>query len=159
MHRKLKISNLKSQPVLSKAEGISNRVMGLTLTEVIVASALLIIAIVPMLKALTTANLNIASIERKTHSLILAQAKLDEIKAYSIYHYTNDGASFDQNDLSLDGSYLCNIADDPNNPDDPNDTLKKITVSVGYNHIGDSNLAPDEIEVTLSTLIAKRWTD
>ena len=67
---------------------ISNRMQGLTITEVVVASGLLIIAIVPMLQALTTANLNAADVERKTRSLILAQAKLDEIKAKSIYHYT-----------------------------------------------------------------------
>lgn len=127
---------------------------GLTITEVVVASGLLIIAIVPMLRALTTANLNTADVERKTRSLILAQSKLDEIKAKSIYHYTNDGApnQFAQDDLSLDGSYLCDITDDAN------DTLKTISVSVGYDHNGDSVLAADEIEVTLTTLVARRWT-
>ena len=39
------------------------------------------IAIVPILKGLTTAHLNSAAIERKTHSLTLAQGKLDAIKA------------------------------------------------------------------------------
>ncbi len=131
------------------------RESGLTLTEVVVASVLLVIALVPMLQALTTAHLNTAIIERKTRSLTLAQAKLDEIKAYSIYHYTNDGApnQFAQDDLSLGGSYLCNIADDSN------DALKTITVSVGYDHNGDSTLAAGEIEVTLTTLLARRWTD
>lgn len=126
---------------------------GLTLSEVVVASAMLIIALVPMLKALTTANLNTADIERKTHSLVLAQAKLDEIRARSVYHYTNEGDSFAEDDLSLGGSYLCNIADDAN------DALKTITVSVGYDHNGDNTLAADEIEVILSTLIARRWVD
>jgi Tfp pilus assembly protein PilV len=126
---------------------------GLTITEVVVASGLLIVAMVPILQALTTANLNTAGMERKTRSLVLAQAKLDEIKAKSIYHYTNGGASFAQDDLSLGGSYLCNIADDSN------DTLKTIAVSVGYDYNVDSALAADEIEVTLTTLIARRWTD
>jgi Tfp pilus assembly protein PilV len=157
MHRKLKISNLKSQPVLSEAEGISNRMAGLTLSEVVVASALLIIAIVPMLKALTTANLNTADIERKTHSLILAQAKLDEIKAKSVYHYDN---SYTESSMPFDPPdelYLRNVTDVPDGSD-PNN-LRKVTVSVGYDHNSDSNLTPDEIEVTLSTLIARRWTD
>jgi hypothetical protein len=131
---------------------ISNRMTGLTITEVIVASGLLIVAMVPILRALTTANLNTAVIERKTRSLALAQAKLDEIKAKSIYHYTNGGASFAQDNLSLDGSYLCNITDDLN------DTLKTISVSVGYDYNGDNTLAADEIEITLTTLIARRWS-
>jgi len=57
---------------------------GLTLTEVVVASALLILAISPILKALTSAHLNTTTIEHKTRSLTLAQAKLDDIKARSI---------------------------------------------------------------------------
>ena len=64
---------------------------GFTLTEVVVASALLIVAISPILKALTSAHLNTTIIEHKTRSLTLAQAKLDEIKARSIYNYTNSG--------------------------------------------------------------------
>jgi len=128
---------------------------GLTLTEVVVASALLILAISPILKALTSAHLSTTIIEHKTRSLTLAQAKLDEIKARSIYHYTNEGDpnQFAQDYLPLGNSYLCNIADDAN------DTLKTITVSVGYDDNGDSTLAADEIKVTLTTLLARRWTD
>ena len=146
MHRKL-----------TRQFGIQTRKIrksaGLTITEVVVASALLLIAIVPILKALTSAHVSSTSIERKTRSLTLAQAKLDEIKARSIYDYTNSGSSFAENDTSLDGSYLCDVADDSGNP------LKTITVSVGFDIDGDSALATDEIEVTLSTLIARRWTD
>jgi len=127
---------------------------GLTLSEVVVASALLIIAIVPMLQALTTANLNTADIERKTRSLTLAQAKLDEIKARSVYHYDN---SYSESSVPFDPPdelYLRNVTDDsyPNN-------LRAVTVLVGYDHNGNSVLAADEIEVTLSTLIARRCTD
>jgi len=132
---------------------IANRWEGFTLTEVVVASGLLIVAIVPILKALTIAHVSTRSIEYKTRSLTLAQAKLDEIKARSIYNYTNGGASFAENNTSLDGSYLCNVADDSADP------LKTITVSVGYDLNGDSTLAADEIKVTLTTLLARRWTD
>ena len=145
MHGKLKIVNRKSK--------IKNRFAGFTLTEVVVASGLLIVAIVPILKALTSAHLSTVIIERRTRSLTLAQAKLDEIKARSIYNYTNGGASFAENNTSLDGSYLCNVTDDSADP------LKTITVSVGYDLNGDSTLATDEIEVTLTTLLARRWTD
>ena len=60
---------------------------GFTLTEVVVASGLLIIAIVPILRALTGVHVSSRIIEYRTNSLIYAQAKLDEIKARSIYNY------------------------------------------------------------------------
>jgi len=132
---------------------ISSRVSGFTLTEVVVASALLIIAIVPILKALTSAHVSTAIIEYKTRSLTLAQAKLDEIKARSIYDYTNGGSSFAESNTSVDGSYRCNVTDNSGDP------LKTIAVSVGYDLNGDFTLAADEIEVTLATYLAKRWTD
>ncbi len=142
MHRKLKIVNRKSK--------IKNRCAGLTLTEVVVASTLLIIAIVPILKAMTSVHVSSTSIERKTRCLTLAQAKLDEIKARSIYSYST---SFTENDTSLDGSYLCDVTDDSGDP------LRTITVSVGYDLDDDNTLTTGEIEVTLATLIARRWTD
>ena len=128
---------------------IGNRFAGFTLTETVVASALLVVAIVPILRALTSAHLNTGIIERKTCSLILAQAKLDEIKARSIYHYAD---KFKEKDLSLDGSYLCNIADASKG-----NNLRTITVSVGYDLNGNNVLADDEILVTLKTLLARRW--
>lgn len=126
-----------------------NRAAGLTLTEVVVASALLAVAIVLILNALTTAHVNAAAIERRTRSLMLAEAKLDEIKARSIYSY---GDTFAEADASLDGSYLGNVEDIS-----VSSNLRKITVSVGYDLDGNNDLATDEIEVTLATLIARRW--
>lgn len=121
---------------------------GVTLTEVVVASSLLVIAIIPILKALGTANLTAAIVERKTRSLTLAQAKLDEIKARSVYHYDD---SFTENSTSLDGAYLCNVSDD-SDPD-----LRTVSVAVGYDLDGDSTLAAGEVEVTLTTYLARRW--
>ncbi len=113
------------------------------------ASALLLIAIVPILKALTIAHVSTSSIERKTRSLILAQAKLDEIKARSIYSYADD---FNEDDVSLDGLYLCEVDDDPKGSN-----LREIEVKVGYDLNSNDELQPDEVEVTLVTLIARRW--
>ena len=127
----------------------TNRAAGFTLTEVVVASALLVVAIIPILKALTTAHLNTTIIERRTRSLILAEAKLDEIKARSIYKY---GDTFAQADSSLDGSYLGSVEDVS-----VGFNLRKITVSVGYDLNGNNNLDANEIEVTLATLVARRW--
>jgi len=50
---------------------------GVTLTEVVVASSLLVMAIIPILKALTAATLAATKIEWKTQSLAFAQAKLE----------------------------------------------------------------------------------
>ena len=122
---------------------------GFTLTEVVVASALLIIAIVPILKALTSAHVTSTIIEHRTRSLTLAQTKLDEIRARSIYDYSS---TFTETGLSLDGSYLCNVGDSSVSSD-----LREITVSVGYDFNDNSTLETDEIEVTLVTLVAKRW--
>ncbi|UCF15241.1 MAG: hypothetical protein JSW59_17685 [Phycisphaerales bacterium] len=128
---------------------IKNRASGFTITEVIMASALLIIALVPILKALTSTHVTSSIIERRTRSLMLAQGKLDDIKARSIYDYA---ASFAETNTAIDGSYLCNVADSAVTAD-----LRQITVAVGYDLSGDSVLDGGEIEVTLSTLVARRW--
>jgi Tfp pilus assembly protein PilV len=123
---------------------------GFTLTEVIIASALLLIAMVPILKALTSGHVTTVIIQRRSHSLMLAQAKLDEIRARSIYNYTS--GSFTQSHLSLDGAYLCNIDDEPENSN-----LRKISISVGYDQNSNNHLEGDEVEVTLATYFARRW--
>jgi len=141
MRRELRITKCKSRT--------ANRYKGLTLTEVVVASALLLIALVPILKALTSAQVSAAIIEQKTRSLMLAQAKLEDIKARSIYGYNS---LFAESDTSVDGSYLCTVTDSGSASD-----LRQITVEVGYDLDGSSTLEAQEVDVTLSTLLAKRW--
>jgi len=122
---------------------------GFTLTEAVVAAALLLIAIVPILKALTQANLNSVIIERRTQSLCLAQGKLNQIKAKSIYNFDNN---FTETNTSLGGSsYLCNVAQTV-----VSGYLKTISVSVGLDTNSNGVLAGNEIEVTLQSRIAKR---
>ena len=131
---------------------IDNRIRrrgGFTLTEVVVASTLLILAIVPILKGLTSVHLNSSRIERKTRSLSLAQAKLDEIKARSVYNYTDN---FTEANESLDGPYLCTVKDGAISAN-----LRVMAVAVGYDVDGDSVLSSDESLVTLQTMIARRW--
>ncbi|MGD8499110.1 MAG: hypothetical protein PVJ86_00590 [Phycisphaerales bacterium] len=132
-----------------QSAGRQCRPAGFTLTEVVVASALLIVAIVPILKALTSGHVMTALIEQKTRSLTLAQAKLDEIRARSIYEYST---LYSETSAALGDSYLCTVADTAMGSD-----LRTIEVSVGYDHDGDGLLSSDEIEVTLATLIARRW--
>jgi Tfp pilus assembly protein PilV len=129
----------------------NRRHKGLSLIEVTMASVLLIVAMVPILRSLTKANMMSTDIERKTQSLVLAQSKLDDIRARSIYNFGSSG-SFTANNVALSGSYLCNITDAAAGTD-----LKQITVSVGYDGNGGGTLSSDEIEVTLTTYFAKRW--
>jgi hypothetical protein len=116
--------------------------------EVVIASALLIAAIVPILKALTTAYVTNSVIERRTRSLMLAESELDEIRVRSLYNYDT---VFTQTDTALGGSYFYNVVDSS-----ISSNLKRVSVSVGYDLDGDSHLSGGEIEVTLETLLARR---
>ena len=139
------LNKLSLSPTIAK-----RKADGFTFTEVIVASSLLILAMVPILRALTQAHLGSVVIERKTRCLTLAQTKLDDIKAQSIYNWP--GKPFIELNTSLDGDYLCTVSDVPYN-----DILRMITVKVGYDHSGEGVLGADEVEIELATYIAKRW--
>ena len=121
--------------------------MGVTLTEVVVGSALLIAAVAPMLRALTIAQRTGTVIARKTKCLILAQAKLDEVRAKSIHHYTS---SYSDESIALGDSYLCTI------PDDEDPILRLVTVSVGCDANTDGHLEQSELGVGLGTYLARR---
>ncbi len=131
----------------------ARRPSGLSIIEVTLASSLLVVAMVPILKNLTRAHQMSAEMEKKTLSLVLAQGKLDDIRARSIYSFGSSG-SFTANNVALGGSYLCNVTDT-----DADTDLKKITVSVGYDGDGGGTLSSDEVEVTLASCIARRWPD
>lgn len=123
-----------------------DRPRGMTLMEVTVASAVLAIALVPMLRALTIAQMTGTAIERKTQSLILAQSKLDDIRARSIHHYTN---SFDERSEPLAGGYLCHVEDDEDAD------LRLVSVAVGWDTDSDGHLSDRETQVRLTTFIAR----
>jgi Tfp pilus assembly protein PilV len=122
---------------------------GVTITEVVVAASLMLVSIVPILHALTVAQGTARTIEQKTRSLALAQAKLDEIRAAA---WANYDQTFTASSVSLDGAYRCTVAD----------TyvvlavIRTITVSVGYDRDGSGTLSSGEILVTLKTQIARR---
>ena len=131
-----------------KRNKICNNVKAFTLSEVIIASVILIIAIVPILKALTSSHALDIKIEQRTRSLTLAEAKLEDITARSIYGWSTD---FNASSVSLEGSYLCTVADGAASD------LRKIMILVGYDQNGNRVLDSDEVEVTLKTLLARRW--
>jgi hypothetical protein len=118
-----------------------------TLTEVVVASALLVISIAPLLKALTLAQVEDRAIERKSWSLLLAQRELEWIRARSLHSYDT---CHRVSSKTLDAGYLCTATDDG----DP--ALKTVAVSVGLDQDGDGVLSPREVEVTLSTRLARQ---
>ncbi|PKL47197.1 MAG: hypothetical protein CVV39_06190 [Planctomycetes bacterium HGW-Planctomycetes-1] len=121
----------------------------LTLPEVVIAAALLLVAMVPILKGLTQAHTNSIVIERKTQSLGLAQAKLNKIQAKSIYNF--NGIASQSNEV-LNVSYRCNTT-----VSSVNSNLKAVTVSVGQDRNSNGSLDSGEIEITLQTQIARRW--
>ena len=121
---------------------------GFTLTEVLIASILLVVAIIPILKGLTRVHFDSITIGRRTNSVFLAQAKLNEIKAEALYSFDTD---YSDSGSAVEGSYYCTVADDQDVD------LKMVTVSVGYDEDGDSVLDGGEVAVSLSTYIARRW--
>ena len=127
---------------------VLTRRKAVTITEVVMASALLIAAIVPILKALATSHSVTARMEQKTKSLTLAQAKMDLIRAQSINNYDS---SFTQNNISLASNYYCDVTDSSVSSD-----LRQITVAVGFDDDSGSDLDNEEVDVELVTLVAKR---
>jgi prepilin-type N-terminal cleavage/methylation domain-containing protein len=122
---------------------------GFTLSEVLVASLLLTIVMVPILKGLTSAHTLDVKVECRMRSLTLAEARLEDIKARSIYNYSID---FNDASSSLEGAYLCKVVDSAVSSD-----LRAILLSVGYDENGNNLLEGSEVEVTLKTLLARRW--
>ena len=131
---------------IRKLANRARRRMGVTIAEVVVASSLLAIAIVPILKALTAANLTRVRIERKTQSLTLARSKLEEIRARCTYHYDESAVGTS----SLGSGYRCRVSDNAD------DTLRLVSVAVGFDADSDGVLSSDEVEATLSTYVARR---
>ena len=127
-----------------------HRNRGITLTEVLVSSLLLIIAIIPILKGMTVATVDTKKIEHKTKAAFLAQEKLDWIKGKSVYDYTNGGSGWAVTGEDLGGGYWCNISQ--SYPYDPaSEDLMQIQIEAGHNSSGNNVL------VTLTSMIARRW--
>ena len=139
----------KKPAIKFKAKKRTRRKAGFTLTEVVVASALLISAMVPILRGLTSVHLTGAVVERRTQSLNFAQAKLDDIKARSIYNYNTN---YNETDTSFAADYFYRVEAVA-----PGTDLKKITVKAGFDLNSNNNFDNDEVLVELETLIARRW--
>jgi Tfp pilus assembly protein PilV len=121
---------------------------GYTLTEVLVASALLIAVSVPMLKALTSGYVFSNSIKYKTKSVICAKSRLDRARAIAAGQYNT---SLAENNTPMGDGYLCSVDDTGYSGD-----IRTVSVSAGLDMDGNGSLASSEIQITLTTLIARR---
>ena len=134
------------QSAIRNPKSPKGRRSGVTLTEVIVASALLAIAIAPLLKALTAAQVEDRAIERKSWSLLLAQQELEWIRARCVRHYD---ACYRVDSKPMRDGYLCTVADDGH------PSLRTVTASVGLDQDNDGVLSRNEVEVSLCTRLAR----
>jgi hypothetical protein len=116
----------------------------------VIAAALLLIGIVPILRALTLSQASSRIIEHKSRSLTLAQARLDGIRAQCIDAFDDN---YTQGSRRVIGSYYDTVDDDRGDP------LKTISVSVGYDDDENQGLGSDEVLITLTTAIARRSDD
>jgi Tfp pilus assembly protein PilV len=121
---------------------------GYTLTEVLVASALLIAVSVPMFKALTANYIFSNAIKYKTKSVICAKSRLDRARAIAAGEYNT--ALAESNADAGDG-YLCSVSDTGFAAN-----IRTVSVLAGYDKDEDGTLDSDETQITLTTLIARR---
>jgi len=119
---------------------------GVTLTEVVVAAALLLVCVVPLLKALTLARIQDRAIEHRSWSLMLAQRELEWVRARCLRDYD---ACYRAGSQALGEGYLGTVADEQERD------LRTVTVSVGWDRNGDGVLAAGEVEVNLTARLAR----
>lgn len=140
----------------SMSKDANRRSAGFTLTEVVVASSLLIMAMVPILKGLTSVHLTASLVEQRTKSLDYAQTILEDIKVRSVYDFTGNYNKVNRGvDDVIDGvdeSYLYTSTAVAMGAD-----LRRMTVVTGYDKNHNGVLQAAEVLVTLDTLIARRW--
>jgi cytochrome c oxidase assembly protein Cox11 len=117
-----------------------------TLVEVVAATILLALAVVPILRTLTTAQATGTTAQRTTQSLFLAVEKIEYIQALALNSFSTD---FSTTNEMISGQWLCTVQDGQESTD-----LKSIRVAVGFDSNNNGQLDSDEQDVTLATKIA-----
>lgn len=123
------------------------RPSGLTLLELVLASALLAAAAIPIINTSMRA-VNIAQdIERRTQATFLAQREMENAMALAAENF---GLDLTKNSASLGSGYLATVQQTTVG-------LKKtVTVKVGYDKAGDGILSSSEVLVSFATNIADK---
>ncbi len=124
----------------------SVRSRGVSLVEVVVASGLLVTSLIPVLRALTVAQITAHRIALTSRSLVVAQGRLERIRAEAEMNYRQ---SFAVDSKDCGDSYLATVLDDA----DP--ACRRVIVSVGYDRDESQTLSADECLVTLTSCVAR----
>jgi Tfp pilus assembly protein PilV len=121
---------------------------GLTLLEVVLASALLVAAAVPILNAATRAVTLAQEIDWRTRATFLAQREMENVLAVAAENYSQD---FTRNSADLGDRYRVTVQQSLLTA-----LKKKISVRVGRDKNGNAILDDGEVLATLGTIVANR---
>lgn len=120
---------------------------GMTLTEVLMAMAILAFALTPVLKALTQAHRGGTRLDQKSTSWLLAQSQIEELRARGA---TDWASSWSAADKPLKDGYRCTITDSG-----PTGDRRTVRIRAGYDADMDGRLDSSEISADMSFLIAR----
>ncbi len=128
-----------------RAAGRARR--GMTLVEVLLASALLVIAIVPLFGVLTGGLEMAQEVERRTTATLLAQKEIETAVALA---EEDDAADLAKTNADLGGGYLAHVEENDSG------IVTKIGVVVGWDADGSGTLSDSEVLVGFATMAAYR---
>lgn len=120
---------------------------GLSLVEVVVASTLLVVGLAPLFRALTLAQATTRRVETMSQSLVRAQAFLGRVRSQAEDTYSRSLAVTSED---LGDDYLATVTDDRHV------ALRTVSVAVGLDENRNGELSEGEIQVTLTSSIARR---
>lgn len=118
---------------------------GMTLVELVLATALLGIAAVPVVQAVSRGLSTSREVETRTRAMLLAQQQMETAVAAAMANYSQNLSAASQ---SLGGGYLGTIVQTTKST-----YTKAITVQVGIDTNKNNVLDASEVLVTLGTLV------
>lgn len=121
---------------------------GLTLLEVVLASALLVAAAVPILNAATRAVTLAQEIDWRTRAAFLAQREMENVLAVAAENYSQD---FTRSSADLGDRYRVTVQQSLLTA-----LKKKISVRVGRDKNGNAILDDNEVLATLGTIVVDK---
>ena len=122
---------------------------GLTLIELILATALLAAAAIPVIEALGRGTAIVSDISHHTQATLLARKELARVTATATEDFQADLATAGRD---LGGGYLAAVEQDRDG------LTQDLVVRVGWDVNGNGDLAPSEVLTTMTTRIANTGT-